>query len=212
VLAGLLILRVARTGTIGADAAIGVITTASFAIGLAIQARSGSVDRSLDAVLFGDVLGVAGADVGAIALVAVVVAVFVVGWRRELTFSTFDAAVARVSGVKVAWIDACLILAISITVVVSVRVIGALLVSAMLVLPAATARLLTESIARMLWLAPVTGCACGVAGMYVSWYADIPSGAAITLIGAALFGVAYAVSDAARRRALARMDTHGVIA
>lgn len=208
VLAALLIGRVSARSTVGADAAIGVVTTASFAIGLAIQSRSGEVSRTLEAVLFGNVLGVFDRDLVAAVVVAGAVGSFVAGYRRELTFLTFDREVAHVSGVAVARLDALFMVALSVTVLVSARVIGALLISAMLVLPAATTRLLTTSISTMLWMSPLLGAACGGVGMYVSWYEDVPSGAVITLIGTVLFGAAWTFSDAARRRAVAAVERH----
>lgn len=210
-LAALVIGRVSGRRVIGADAAIGVVTTASFAVGLVIQSRSGAVGRSLDGVLFGNVLGARPVDVVAVVAVGAAVAGFVAAYRRELTFATFDPEVAAVSGVDVARVDALLMLALAATVIVSARVIGALLISAMLVLPAATARLLTDSIRGMLRWSPLIGAACGLAGMYASWYLDVPSGAAITLAGTAVFAVAYAVSDVARRRTLARLDQHAAL-
>jgi manganese/iron transport system permease protein/iron/zinc/copper transport system permease protein len=212
VLAALTIGRVSRRKVIGADAAIGVVTTASFAIGLAIQSRSGSVSRALDTVLFGNVLGVFQRDVVAIVLVGSVVVAVVVAFRRELAFTTFDSEVAAVSGIRVDLIDAMLMIVISATVLVSVRVIGALLISAMLVLPAGTARLLTDSIGRMLVLAPLLGASFGLIGMYVSWYADVPSGAVITLVGTAAFTAVYVTSDVVRRRAVAALDDHAALA
>lgn len=211
VLAALLIGRVAGRRVIGADAAIGVVTTASFAIGLAIQSRSGSVSRTLDTVLFGNVLGVFTRDVVAVIVVGAVVAVLVVAYRRELGFVSFDPDVARVTGVPVQGIDALLMVALSATVLVSVRVIGALLVSAMLVLPAATARLLTSSLGRMLWWSPLLGAAFGFVGMYASWYADVPSGAVITLAGTVVFGSVWIASDLSTRRAAANVDDHAAL-
>ena len=208
ILAGLLIGRVANRAGIGADAAIGVVTTASFALGLAIQSRSGSVTGALDTVLFGNVLGVFGRDVVAVVVVGLAVTVFVIGFQRELTFVSFDPDVASTSGIDVRLVDALLMVALSATVLVSVRVIGALLISAMLVLPAGTARMLTDSIGRMLWLSPLLGGAFGVVGMYVSWYADVPSGAMVTLVGSVVFGAVYLGTDAVRRRGIADIDQH----
>ena len=211
VLAALMIGRVSGRRVIGADAAIGVVTTASFAIGLAIQSRSGSVSRTLDTVLFGNVLGVFGRDVVAVVVVGVVVVALVLAFRRELTFATFDPEVAEVSGVNVGLIDAMLMVVLSATVLVSVRVIGALLISAMLVLPAGTARMMTNSIGRMLWLSPLLGAAFGFGGMYASWYADVPSGAVITIVGSAMFAVVYFATDVTKRRAVAKLDQHGAL-
>lgn len=200
-LAALTIGRVSGRRVIGADAAIGVVTTASFALGLAIQSRSGSVSRSLDTVLFGNVLGVFERDVVAVVVVGVTVVALLVAFRRELTFVTFDPDVAAVSGIRIARFDALLMLLLSATVLVSVRVIGALLISAMLVLPAATTRLLTSSIGRMLWMSPLLGGTVGFVGMYASWYLDIPSGAVITLVGTAVFAGVFAVDGLVRRSA-----------
>ena len=211
VLAALMIGRVSARRVIGADAAIGVVTTASFAIGLAIQSRSGSVSRTLDTILFGNVLGVFRRDVVAVVIVGVVVVALLVTFRRELTFATFDPEVAEVSGIRVAWIDAMLMVVLSATVLVSVRVIGALLISAMLVLPAATARMMTNSIGRMLWLSPLLGAAFGFVGMYASWYADVPSGAVITVVGSVMFAAVYLATDVSKRRAIASMDEHGAL-
>ncbi len=210
VLAALTIGRVAGRRVIGADAAIGVVTTASFAVGLAIQSRSSSVSRSLDTVLFGNVLGVFTGDVIAVIVVAVAVTTLVLTFGRELEFVSFDPDVARVSGIAVERIDALLMLVLSATVLVSVRVIGALLISAMLVLPAATARSLTNSIHRMLWVSPLLGASFGFVGMYLSWYLDVPSGAVITLVGTAVFAVAWGTADVARRRAAA-VDDHAAM-
>jgi manganese/iron transport system permease protein/iron/zinc/copper transport system permease protein len=206
VITALLIARVAGRGVLGSDAAIGVVTTASFALGLVIQARSRTLGRSLDAVLFGNVLGVRTTDVVVMVVLGACVTVFVVAFRRELTFATFDREVAAISGIDVGRLDALLMIAIAMTVVVSARVIGALLITAMLVIPAATVRLLVSSIRSMLIWSPVLGAACGFTGMYVSWYADVPSGAAITLVGTGVFTIAYAFSDSARRRSLARLE------
>ncbi len=208
VLAALTIGRVTRRRVIGADAAIGVVTTASLAIGLAIQSRSGAVSRSLDTVLFGNVLGVLNRDVVVVLVVGTLIVGIVVGMQRELSFVTFDPEVAGVSGINVGRTDAILMIVLSATVLVSVRVIGALLISAMLVLSAATARMLTNSIGRMLWISPLLGAAFGLIGMYASWYADVPSGAVITLVGTAVFAATYLGSDINQRRAIANLDRH----
>ena len=211
ILAALLIGRVTARSTLAADAVIGVVTTASFAIGLAIQSRAGSVSRSLDAVLFGNVLGIVGSDVAAMLVAVLLVGVFVMAFLRELTFISFDPDVARTTGVNVPVVDACFMVALSVTVIVSVRVIGALLSSAMLVLPAGTARMLTDSIRRMVWMAPVLGAAFGIVGMYTSWYAEVPSGAMITIVGAAAFGAVYLGADMARRRSVVELDDHAAM-
>jgi manganese/iron transport system permease protein/iron/zinc/copper transport system permease protein len=205
---GLMIGRVSRKRIIGADAAIGVITTASFAMGLALQARFGQAKRSIDAVLFGNVLGVFTSDILAVAGVGILSLVVIVGLYRKLLFATFDPEVAGVSGVSVPAMEAVLMVLLSATILVTVRVIGVLLISALLVLPAVTARLLTNSFGRMLWLSPVLGAIFGGIGMYISWYADVPSGAVIILAGTLVFIAAYSAVGVRRRAQLAGINHH----
>jgi manganese/iron transport system permease protein/iron/zinc/copper transport system permease protein len=206
---GLMIAQVARKRIIGADAAIGVITTASFAMGLALQARFGQAKRSIDAVLFGNVLGVFNRDIFAVLAVGIVSIAVIVLLYRRLLFTTFDPEVAGVSGVSVPRMEGVLMLLLSATILVTVRVIGVLLISALLVLPAVTARMITNSFGRMLWLSPVLGAVFGGIGMYASWYADVPSGAVIILAGTIVFIAVYSTVGVRRRARVAGLDHHG---
>jgi ABC-type Mn2+/Zn2+ transport system permease subunit len=192
-LSALLIGRVTRRYPVGADAAIGLVTTASFALGLAIQARAGTAATSIEAVLFGNVLGVVAADVVAVVVVGTVVVVTVAVLARQLLFVTFDPEVADVSGVPTARLDALLMLLLSVTILVTIRVVGVLLISGLLVLPAIAARSLTNRFGRLLWLSPVLGAGMGAVGMYVSWFADVPSGATIVLVGSGVVALAFIV-------------------
>lgn len=194
VVSGLLIGRIARRRIIGADAAIGVVTTASFAAGLALINRYGQARKSIEAVLFGSILGVETSDIVAVVAASVFVCVVVVGMYRSLLFSTFDPEVAAVSGVRVQWSEAVLMIMLSLTIIVTMRVIGTLLISAMLVIPASTARMLTNSFARMLVLSPVIGAVSGFVGMNVSYHLDLSSSATIILVSTLVFVAAYAAT------------------
>jgi manganese/iron transport system permease protein/iron/zinc/copper transport system permease protein len=205
---GLLIGRVARRRIIGADAAIGVVTTASFAIGLVLFSLYGQAQKSLEASLFGSVLGVGKGDIGAVAVVGLVTLIAVISQYRPLLFATFDPDVAQVSGVRVARMEALLMTLLSLTVLVTMRVIGVLLISALLVTPAITARMLTKSFGRMLWLSPLIGSATAFVGANISYHSDWPTGATVILVGAVLFTAVFALSGAKGRRAVAGMDHH----
>ena len=100
-------------------------------------------------------------------------------------------------------------LMLSATILVTVRVIGVLLISALLVLPAVTSRLLTNSFGRMLWISPILGAVFGGVGMYASWYADVPSGAVIILVGTIVFIGVYSAVGVRRRARVAGLDHHG---
>ena len=190
----LMIGGVTRRRSIGSDAAIGVITTASFAIGLALIKVFGSAGKNPDAYLFGNVLGVDGTQVLLVALITVASALVVFLLYRPLLFSTFDPEVADVSGVRTARIDALLMLVLAATILATMNVIGVVLVAATLVIPPVVARMLTNSFSRMLWLSTAIGAACGFTGMIASYHLDIPSGPMIVLTGAGLFAVVFALT------------------
>jgi manganese/iron transport system permease protein/iron/zinc/copper transport system permease protein len=205
VASGVIIGRIARRRLIGADAAIGVVTTASFALGLALLNRFGQAKKSIEAVLFGSVLGVRTADIVAVALVTVLTVVIVVVLYRRLLFATFDPDVAQVSGVKVAWIEALLMVLLSLTILVTMRVIGTLLISALLVIPASVARMTTNSFARMLWISPIVGALSGFLGMNLSYHLDTSASATIILVATAMFITVYTVSGIRGRSRIAHV-------
>jgi len=207
-LSALVIGRVARRGRIGADAAIGVVTTASFALGLALSNLYGQAKRSIDAVLFGSILGVDRADVVAVLAAGLLAGAVIWTCYRRLLFATFDPDVAEVSGVRVAWMEALLMLMLAVTILVTMKVMGVLLISAMLVTPAVTARMLTNSFARMLAIGPVIGATCGFFGMWLSYHIDVSPGATIILVAAAVFLVVYAVTGTRGRRRAVGFATH----
>lgn len=192
--------RVARRRWIGADAAIGVVTTASFAFGLAIVSKVGSFTRNFDAALFGNVLGVTIPDVVAVAAVMLMVAAIVVRRYRSLMFVTFDPDVAEASGVNVARIDVLFSFMLAATVVVTMNILGVLLVAAQLVIPAVIARMLTNSFGRMMKLSILIGAVCGLAGVYVSYFVDVASGPSVVLTSSALFVIVYVLTGARGRR------------
>jgi ABC-type Mn2+/Zn2+ transport system permease subunit len=200
--------RVTRRRIIGSDAAIGVITTASFAFGIALLGLYGQVRRSIDAAIFGSVLGVTRADVWIVAGVTLAAVVIVVAFYRKLLFTTFDPEVADVSGVNTARMDAVLMLLLSVAILATMKVLGVVLIAAILVIPPVVARMLTNSFARMLWLSTLIGAACGFAGMIVSYHLDVSSGATIVLVGAALFAVVFAVTGPNGRRRAAGLAEH----
>lgn len=181
---------VTRRHRIGADAAIGVITTASFALGVALLTKFGSRGPSFDSALFGSILGISVTQIYGLLAVAVLTLLMVVFRYRALMFTTFDPDVAEASGVNVSRTDAMLMIVLSLTILATLTVIGVTLVAAMLVIPAVVARMLTHSFSRMLWLSSSIGAACGFIGMYLSYYAGVPSGTMIVLTGAVVFTIA----------------------
>ncbi len=198
----LMIGGITRRRPVGSDAAIGVVTTASFALGLALVQVFGTTERNAEAALFGNVLGVSLGDVWLILVVtALTVATIVVAYRR-LLFVTFNPEVAEISGVRVSITDAVLMLLLAASILVTMNVMGVTLIAAALVVPAVVARLLTSRFSTMLIIATVIGAITGAVGMNLSYHLDIASGPTIVLTGAALFVLAYVFSGVSGRTRL----------
>jgi manganese/iron transport system permease protein/iron/zinc/copper transport system permease protein len=197
-LAALLIQGTARRRNIGADAAIGIITTASFAFGVALISRTRSFQQNFESALFGNILGVTPRDLIAIGVVTAVVAVAVFFTYKQLLFATFDPEIAPIYGVPTRWIDAGFALSLAATIVVCMNVVGVTLIAAAIVIPPVAARLVTDSFARMMIIAMLLGGLCGFAGMFLSYYWDIASGPAIILLAAAAFAAIYVATGVAR--------------
>lgn len=200
---GVAISRLGRsrgTRAVRADAAIGVVTTAGFALGIVLLGRYAQVKRSLDATVFGSVLGISGTDRMLVLGVAVLTVVAIAGWYRPLLFSTFDPEVADASGVRTGRTDALLMVLLCGVILTSMRVMGVTLIAAAIVIPSAAARFLTDSFARMLWWSTLIGATTGLVGMYLSYHLDVASGAAIVLVQFLVFVAAYALDRWRGRR------------
>ena len=205
---GLAIGRVSRRRIIGSDAAIGVITTASFAFGIALLGISSRVKRSIEATVFGSVLGVSRGDLFVVIGVSAVTVIVVIATYRKLLFTTFDPDVAEVSGVNVARIDALLMLLLSVAILASMKVLGVTLIAAALVVPAVIARMLTNRFQTMLWLSSLIGGLSGLIGVYLSYHLDISSGATIVLVSFVAFAVVFAATGRRGLRRAAGLDHH----
>jgi ABC-type Mn2+/Zn2+ transport system permease subunit len=205
---GLAVSRVSRRRIIGGDAAIGVITTASFAFGIALLGLYSRVKQSIEATVFGSVLGVSTGDMWIIIAVAVVTTAAIVTFYRPMLFATFDPEVADVYGIKTARVDALLMLLLSFAILASMKVLGVTLIAAALVIPPVVARMLTHSFKTMLVLSSAIGGLSGLVGMYLSYHLDISSGATIVLVNFAAFAITYALTGRTGHRRLAGLHDH----
>ena len=203
----MLINLAARKRNIGADAAIGIVTTSSFALGVALISRFKGFTRSFEAALFGNVLAVSESDLFAVVAVSIAaLAVIVVGYKY-LLFTTFEPEVAGFYGVPTAWVDAMFALTLAGVIVVSLQILGVTMIAAAIVIPPVAARLLTGDFNRMMLLSTAIGALCGLCGVYASWYLDISSGPSVVLISAAAFMAALTYSSVRNRLAFARWQT-----
>ena len=199
---------IVRRRPIGSDAAIGVVTTASFALGIALVQRYGSPDRDAYALLFGSVLGVETSDVVLVAGVTAAAVLFVLFGYRPLLFTTFDEEVASATGVRTSLVDVMLMIVLAATVLATMAVMGVTLIAATLVVPAVVARMVTDSFSRMLVIATTVGAVSGFVGMNLSYHHDLPSGSTIVLVGTAFFLAAYVGGGRLRARAATVAHAH----
>jgi ABC-type Mn2+/Zn2+ transport system permease subunit len=190
VLAAVVIFWLGRQRQINADAAIGIVTTASFAIGIILLSTVHDLRSGFDAALFGNILSLRPEDTTLILGVSLLIAVVLLRWYRPLLFTTFDPTVARVYGVKTGWIDLLLSLILAGVLIVAMQIVGVTLIAASLITPPSIARLLTHSFHKVIGLALLIGALGGVVGVYASWHLNWATGATIVLTHTILFGLA----------------------
>lgn len=179
---------------VSADAAIGIVTTASFAFGVALISRARSFTRNFEAALFGNLLGISNSDLYLIAATFVIITIAIFFLYKQLMFLTFDPEVAPAYGVPAQWIDTIFALLLAATIIVSIQIMGVTLIAATLVIPPVIARLITSSFSKILVISTALGAGSGVAGVYLSYWEDVATGATIVLILAGLFVLAMTYS------------------
>jgi manganese/iron transport system permease protein len=182
---------VARTGRIREDSAIGIFFAAAFALGVVLISTQQTYQGDLTGFLIGNLQGVQVEDI----VISAVTGAGVIGvlWvlHKELLLISFDRTLAAALGYPVFALDLMLLALLTVTIVVSIQAVGIILVLAMLVTPAATARLFVDRFAPMLLLGGLIGAGVGVAGYYLSFHLGTASGATIVLFATAVFLVAF---------------------
>jgi manganese/iron transport system permease protein/iron/zinc/copper transport system permease protein len=189
-LAALMINRITRNGEIKLDAAIGIVTTAMFALGVAIISQVRTFSQNFEAALFGNILGITNEDLLIIGLVTACTIISILFLYRPLLFSTFDSEAARIFGIRTEIVQFTFSFLLTLSIIASMNVVGVTMIAATLITPALTARMMTDSFGRMLVYSFIIGAATGVTGMYLSYIFNAASGATIVLFGALLFCLA----------------------
>jgi len=187
-----------RRAQIRLDTAIGIFFAFTMALGVVFIGLMKRYDARVYGYLFGNVLGITPGNLWAMLGLAAVVIGTVVVLYKEFKFLSFDEETAQASGLPTAGLSFLLLVLLALTVVVSLKAVGIILVEALLVLPAATAYQLTNRYGMMFLLSWVAGVVASGVGLVVSYYLEIPSGAAIVIAATALFGLATLVSPKRR--------------
>lgn len=182
---------VSRSTKIKEDTAIGVIFAGMFALGIALISSARNYTVDLTHFLFGNVLGVSSSDFRFTAIFGGVIVVIVIALFKEFTVISFDPVLAATLRLPARLLDYLLFALIAVTIVVSLQTVGVALMVAMLVTPAATAYLLTNRLKKMMALAAAIAIVSGIVGLYLSYYMNIASGAAIVLTCTGFFVLAW---------------------
>lgn len=194
IVAALLIAAASRIRTLDRDTAISVVFTSLFGLGV-LMALAPDTPAGVSELLFGDILGLTGGDLLVAAGLTVVVVAALVVLHPRLLAVTFDRDAARVLGVRLGTTDTLLIVLIALATLICVQALGNLFVAAVLVAPAAVARLWGRRVVPSMLFAVVVAILCGFAGLYLSFYANVAAGASI----AGITVVAYLLAVAGAR-------------
>ena len=191
-LAAILIDQISKGKKIKSDAAIGIVTTAFFALGVALISRVRQFTQSFEAALFGNILGVTPFDLGVISSVLLLTLIGIFILYKPLLFTTFDSETAKIFGIRTRQVEWLFSILLALSVIASMNIVGVTMIAAALVIPASTARILTNSFSKMLFISLVVGMLMASIGMYSSYHLDVASGAAIVLFGAVIFCLVWA--------------------
>jgi len=178
---------VSRGRRISSDSAIGIFFAVSMASGVIFISLRRRYTGAVFSYLFGDILGVSSGDVILIAIVGAVVIGIVIAFYKELFFFCFDENLAGVSGLPVRFLHYLLLILLALTIVISIKIVGIILVSAFLVIPGSVARLLTGNFRKMILISITAGTLSVLSGLYLSNELEMPSGATIVLVQFVIF-------------------------
>lgn len=180
---------ISQNSRIKNDAAIGIVFSTAFAIGIILITTAQSA-TDLTQILFGNVLHVRSSDMWITMIVGAIVLIVVAVFYKELLVSSFDETMAEVYGLKTRFIHYGIMVLLTLVTVASLQTVGVILVVSMLITPASTAYLLTNRLSTMILLASIFGALSAIIGMYLSYVYNLPSGPVIAIATTAIFLIA----------------------
>jgi manganese/iron transport system permease protein len=198
VLAAVSMGALSRRGAIREDTAIGIVFSGMFAVGIVLFSGIRSYTGDLLGILLGNILGVTVEQLVLAALLSLVIVGVLWIWWREFIFVSFDPVGAQAAGLPTGRYDTALLGLIGLTVAVSVQIVGVVLVVAMLVTPAATARLLAKDLRSFVILSIAAALLASIVGLWLSYFVNAASGGTIVLVATAAFAVAWVITQLRR--------------
>jgi len=190
-LSSLGILKLMQKARLYGDAAIGIVSSLGVAGGVLIASIAGGYNVDLFSFLFGNILAISSVEVITSIILSIVVLAVVSLFYNEYFATTFDEEFARISGINVRKINSLLVLLTGITVVLTMKVVGIMLTSALLILPAVTALQIAKSFKTTMILSSLAGISSVITGIYASFMLNLPTGATIIMVNFLFFITAF---------------------
>jgi zinc transport system permease protein len=190
-IASVLILKISEKAKIYGDAAIGIVSAVGIAGGVIIASMSGGFNVDLFSYLFGNILAISNLEVILSIVLSLVVLLVVYVFYWDLFSATFDEEYAKTTGIKTNFINIILTLLTAVTVVLSVKMVGVMLVSALLILPAVTALQLAKGFKMAMIIGSITSLISVLLGITFSFLFDLPTGATIVIMNILLFILSF---------------------
>ncbi len=191
---GMMIVKVKRASALSVDTIIGVAFSTAVALGIVIISARRGLTRNLHQFLYGDVLAVGETELALIFLLSMALLAYAVYSYNRLIFMAINSEVARSKGINASLQEYLLSILLALVVCVSIRIVGILLVTALLIVPAAVGRSLSKSAAGLFWFSVLSALLSAVSGLILSYYWDSATGATVVLVSAVLFFIAQALS------------------
>jgi zinc transport system permease protein len=176
-----------RKGRISEDVSIGIFYSVSMALGVALVSLSKAYNVDLFGYLFGNILAITQTDIILTVITFILVSGFIVIFLKDLFLSAYNEELAQISGVRVVFLNNLFLISLAVSIVISIRIVGIILVSALLVIPGATARLFARGLVSMIALSCLTGVVSVISGLLISYEYDVAPGASIVLASAFIF-------------------------
>jgi zinc transport system permease protein len=190
-----------KKSSLSSDAIIGILFTSGMALGVVLISLRPGYQPELISYLFGNILAIRRQDLALIIVLGAVILAFIFSHKRKLTLLALDREMACMAGINPDLYELLLYIMLACALVLGIRVLGIILVSAILIVPVSTARLLCRSFRALTWWTVLIAEFTVLAGLLLSYFLDLPTGAVIVLSGSALFSLAFLVSSLRRRSA-----------
>lgn len=191
ILASLLILKISEKARVYGDAAIGIVSAVGIAGGVILASKAGGFNVDLFSYLFGNILAISASEAVLSAILSGFVLLVIYYFYWDLFSATFDEEYAKTTGIKTNFINSLLTILTAVVVVLSVKVVGIMLVSALLILPAVSALQISHKFKTALLLGGVFSLLSVIIGIAVSFFLDLPAGATIVMLNAVFFALAF---------------------